>query len=87
MSFVGRIGVWTWLDAMPAAQAAAFAKRVEAWGYSALWLPEAVGRDPFAPIALPRRPHDTPQLRHRHREHLRARRDDDERAARSPSAR
>jgi probable F420-dependent oxidoreductase len=36
---------------MPAAQAAAFAKRVEAWGYTALWLPEAVGRDPLATIA------------------------------------
>ena len=48
---LGSFGVWTWLDTMPAAQAAAFAKRVEAWGYSALWLPEAVGRDPFATIA------------------------------------
>jgi len=28
---------------MSAADAAAFAKRVEAWGYSALCLPEAVG--------------------------------------------
>ena len=51
MTTLGRFGVWTHVDAMPAAQAAAFAKRVEAWGYSALWLPEAVGRDPFATIA------------------------------------
>jgi probable F420-dependent oxidoreductase len=35
---------------MPAAQAAAFAKRVEAWGYQTMWLPEAVGRDPFVTI-------------------------------------
>ena len=45
---LGPIGVWTWLDALPAAEAAAFARRVEAWGYSALWVPEAVGREPFA---------------------------------------
>lgn len=44
------IGVWTWVDGMPAAEAAAFARRVEALGYSALWLPEAVGREPFALI-------------------------------------
>ena len=25
-----------------------FAQRIEAWGYSALWIPEAVGRDPFS---------------------------------------
>jgi probable F420-dependent oxidoreductase len=49
---LGRLGVWTWLDALPAAQAAEFARRVEALGFSALWLPEAVGRDPFATIAF-----------------------------------
>jgi probable F420-dependent oxidoreductase len=45
---LGRLGVWTWLDAMSADEAAAFARRIEDWGYSALWIPEAVGRDPFA---------------------------------------
>jgi probable F420-dependent oxidoreductase len=30
---------------MTAAEAAAFARRVEGWGYGALWLPEAVGRN------------------------------------------
>lgn len=45
---LGRLGVWTWLDAMSADEAAAFARRIEGWGYSALWIPEAVGRDPFA---------------------------------------
>jgi len=49
---LGRLGVWTWLDAMSADDAAAFARRVEEWGYSALWLPEAVGRDPFAFIGF-----------------------------------
>jgi probable F420-dependent oxidoreductase len=45
---IGRLGVWTWLDGSSAAEAADFAGRLEAWGYSALWVPEAVGRDPFA---------------------------------------
>ena len=47
---IGRLGCWTWLDGMPAAEAAAFARRLEAWGYGALWIPEAVGRDPFSLI-------------------------------------
>lgn len=41
------LGVWTWLDAMSAEEAADFAGRLEDWGYTALWVPEAVGRDPF----------------------------------------
>ena len=45
---IGKLGVWTWLDAMSAEDAAAFANQLEDWGYSALWVPEAVGRDPFA---------------------------------------
>jgi probable F420-dependent oxidoreductase len=45
---IGRLGVWTWLDSMSAAEAAEFATRLESWGYSALWVPEAVGRDPFS---------------------------------------
>jgi probable F420-dependent oxidoreductase len=45
---LGKLGVWTWLDAFSTDEAAAFAARVEAWGYSALWVPEAVGREPFS---------------------------------------
>ena len=30
---------------MSAAAGAAFAKRVEGWGYSALWMPEGRGRN------------------------------------------
>jgi len=45
---IGRLGVWTWLDAQSASEAAETAQQIEAWGYSALWTPEAVGRDPFA---------------------------------------
>lgn len=47
---LGRLGVWTWLDQLSAGEAAEFANRLEEWGYGALWLPEAVGRDPFALI-------------------------------------
>jgi probable F420-dependent oxidoreductase len=45
---LGRLGVWTWLDALSAEESAAFAKRIEAWGYPTLWIPEAIGREPFA---------------------------------------
>jgi probable F420-dependent oxidoreductase len=47
---IGRIGCWTWLDGFSGPEAAAFAQRLEAWGYGALWIPEAVGRDPFSLI-------------------------------------
>ena len=49
---IGRLGVWAALDGLSASQAAAFAQRVEAWGYSALWTPEAVGRAPFSFIGF-----------------------------------
>ncbi len=42
---LGRLGVWSAIDQRSAAEGAAFARRVEAWGYAALWIPEAVGRD------------------------------------------
>jgi len=45
---LGKLGVWTWLDGMSGPEAAEFARKIEDWGYAALWLPEAVGRDPFA---------------------------------------
>lgn len=49
---LGRLGVWFFTDRMAAPEAAEFAQRVESLGFSALWLPEAVGRDPFAHAAL-----------------------------------
>ena len=45
------LGVWAGTDALSAADAATFAKRVEAWGYGALWTPEAVGREVFSASA------------------------------------
>ena len=48
---LGKLGVWTSIDSYPAARAAEFAGEIERLGYSALWTPEAVARDPFALIA------------------------------------
>lgn len=45
---LGKLGVWYFTDGKTAPDAAAFAKQVEAMGYSALWIPETVGRHPFA---------------------------------------
>ena len=45
------LGVWAGTDALSAADAATFAKRVETWGYGALWIPEAVGREVFSASA------------------------------------
>src|SRR5213082_2776112 len=42
---LGKLGVWAAMDAMTAAEGAAFAQRIEAWGYAALWLPESRGRN------------------------------------------
>lgn len=42
---LGKLGVWVSMDGMTAAAAAAFAKRVEGWGYAALWIPESRGRN------------------------------------------
>ena len=42
---LGKLGVWVSMDGMTAAAAAAFAKRVEEWGYAALWIPESRGRN------------------------------------------
>src|SRR5467141_4567400 len=42
---LGKLGVWVGMDGMSAAHAAAFAQRVEEWGYGALWIPESRGRN------------------------------------------
>jgi probable F420-dependent oxidoreductase len=45
---IGKLGAWFFLDAMNAQETADFARTVERLGYSTLWIPEAVGREPFA---------------------------------------
>src|SRR5437870_22073 len=42
---MGRLGVWAQVDCMTASAEAEFTRDVEQWGYSALWTPEAMGRD------------------------------------------
>ncbi len=49
---IGKLGVWFFLDGMTAPQTVAYAQKVERLGYSALWIPEAVGREPFPHAAL-----------------------------------
>jgi probable F420-dependent oxidoreductase len=48
---IGKVGIWFFLDAMTAPESAQFAQTVEKAGYKALWIPEAVGREPFAHAA------------------------------------
>lgn len=44
---LGKLGVWYFFDGVPAPQAAQAAQRIEGLGYSALWIPETVGRHPL----------------------------------------
>jgi probable F420-dependent oxidoreductase len=44
---LGRVGVWARTDGLALAEAVDFARRIEALGYGALWIPDAFGRDPF----------------------------------------
>lgn len=48
---IGKIGIWFSHNAMPIADSVAFAQQVEACGYGALWIPEAIGREPFVHLA------------------------------------
>jgi probable F420-dependent oxidoreductase len=47
---IGKIGIWFFLDAMSAAQTVEFVRKTEKLGYGTMWIPEAVGREPFAHI-------------------------------------
>jgi probable F420-dependent oxidoreductase len=50
---LGRVGLWTFqLDLQPATAAREAAAELEELGYPAVWLPEAVGREPFVNSAL-----------------------------------
>lgn len=50
---LGRIGLWTFqLDMQPMAAAQEAVGELESLGYGAIWVPEAVGREPFANSAL-----------------------------------
>jgi probable F420-dependent oxidoreductase len=50
---IGRVGIWTGgLDSHPSTVAREAAQEIESLGYGALWLPEAVGREPFVASAV-----------------------------------
>jgi probable F420-dependent oxidoreductase len=50
---IGRVGIWTFaLDQQPSAKAREAAAEIEALGYGALWIPEALGREAFTSAAL-----------------------------------
>lgn len=51
LSGPSNLGVWYFTDAMTTGQAAETAGRIESLGYSTLWVPDTVGRDPFAHLA------------------------------------
>jgi alkanesulfonate monooxygenase SsuD/methylene tetrahydromethanopterin reductase-like flavin-dependent oxidoreductase (luciferase family) len=50
---LGRVGIWTSaLDLQPMSKAQEAAHELEELGYGCIWVPEAVGREPFASCAL-----------------------------------
>jgi probable F420-dependent oxidoreductase len=50
---LGRVGIWTFsLDLQPTARAREVAAELEELGYAAIWVPDAVGRDPLVHAAL-----------------------------------
>lgn len=49
---LGRIGVWGHLDSLSVVEARDYVRRVDALGYGTLWVPETVGREPFALLGL-----------------------------------
>src|ERR1700687_1427774 len=50
---IGPVGIWTFsLDMQPAARAQRAAAEIEALGYGAIWIPEALGREAFTNSAV-----------------------------------
>jgi probable F420-dependent oxidoreductase len=50
---IGRVGIWYGgIDALTTPEACAAARALEELGYGALWVAEAVGRDPFVASAI-----------------------------------
>jgi len=50
---IGRVGIWTFqFELQPAARVRAAAAEIDALGYGALWIPEALGREAFSHAAL-----------------------------------
>jgi probable F420-dependent oxidoreductase len=49
---LGRLGVWGHLDTLPADALQDYVARVEELGFGTLWVPETVGREPFALLGM-----------------------------------
>jgi probable F420-dependent oxidoreductase len=50
---LARVGIWTFtLDLQPVARAREVAAELEELGYAAIWVPDAIGRDPVVHAAL-----------------------------------
>jgi probable F420-dependent oxidoreductase len=49
---LGPLGVWGHLDSLDADAVCAYARRVDELGFAALWVPETVGREPFALLGM-----------------------------------
>jgi probable F420-dependent oxidoreductase len=50
---LGRLGLWTFqLDLQPSARARDAVGELEELGFGAVWVPEAVGREPFANVTM-----------------------------------
>lgn len=50
---LGKVGIWTFaLDAQPMSKSQEAAAELESLGFRTLWIPEAIGREPFASAAL-----------------------------------
>lgn len=50
---LGKLGLWTFqLDMQPMREAQKYAAQIEELGFRAVWVPEAVGREPFASTSL-----------------------------------
>lgn len=50
---IGKVGIWTFaLDLQPARRAQEAAAEIEALGYGAIWIPEALGREAFSSAGL-----------------------------------
>lgn len=51
-SDIGKLGLWSMIDAYRIKECIELAQTCENLGYGALWLPEAFGRDPFVILAV-----------------------------------
>lgn len=49
---LGRLGVWGHLDSFAGADALDYARRAEELGFGTMWVPETVGREPIALVAM-----------------------------------